>query len=338
MLWRDGGGENRANYRFKHALIQDAAYQSLIKKQRRLFHIAIANVLETQFPDIVASNPEILAHHYANAGELKKAIDYRLKAAAHAMLTAATAEAISHVRNGLVLLESIDESAERDLLELSLQTTLGTASMFAYGVHSPQAHEAYSKAEQLCGPDVPLQNAVPVVMGLSAYHSVRGAALEGQRQNRRILEMATATGDRDLQLWAHAFACVGNFYEGRFEESRACLADVTRLYDSDRHRHLSTGSGQDPRVFAMLHASQALWALGYPDQARKLAIEKDKLAEDLGHPLVLQQALGWGNVVYLYRHEPDVLVEKARRAHDIAVEQEIPFYIGGNLVWWGTRP
>ena len=307
ILHRIGSG-NHVAYRFKHALIHDAAYQSLIKKQRRLFHITIAQVLEDRFPDLVTTNPEILAHHYSYAEEPRKCIDYRLKAAEKAMLTAATTEAISNLREGLLLLDSIEQGKERNLLELSLQTTLGSASMFAFGYASPQAREAYTEAERLCGPDLPMQHAVPVIMGLSAYHSVRGATTEGQRQNQRILEMAELSQDGDLLLWGHAFTCVGNFYEGKFEESLHHFNEVNAHYDLERHRGLSAATSQDPKIFAALHAAQAMWALGRPDQARELAIDKDKLATELGHPLVLQQALGWGNIVFLYRHEPDVLV------------------------------
>lgn len=335
ILLRAGMG-HRTTYRFKHKLIQDAAYHTLIRKQRKLFHAAIARVLEDGFPDIAANNPGILALHFAASDQPQKAIDYRLKAAAQAMLTAATSEAMANLHAGLELLEQIPAGPERDLHELSLRTVLGSASMFAFGYASAEAHAAYSRAEALCGPEVPLQHAVPVVMGLSAYHSVRGAAREGQLQNQRILEMAEATGDETLMLWGHAFACVGNFYEGNFAASKDDLEHVLSLYDLDKHRDLSAATSQDPKVFAMAHAAQSIWALGDSEAALELAAERDRLAEEIGHPLVLQQSLGWGNIVFLYCGQPDVVVEKSCRAHDIAAEQNIPFYVGANLVWWGA--
>ena len=325
-----------ASYRFKHALMQDAAYQSLIKKHRKVFHTAIAEVLERKFQELVTANPEILAHHYTFAEQPEKAIDYRLKAATQAMATASTAEAITHLRHGLELIKKLPASDERNLKELLLQTTLGSASMFAFGYASPEAHEAYSKAEKLCGPQVPMQFAVPVVMGLSAYHSVRGAAIKGQKQNQRILTMANQAQDNDLLLWAHAFTCVGNFYEGKFDQTGSHLEEVLSRYNIKKHRGMCIATSQDPKVFTMLHCAQAMWALGYADQAVELALEKDLLANELEHPLVLQQAIGWGNVIYLYRREPGSLIEKARKAHAIATEQNIPFYVGGNLVWWGA--
>ena len=335
IVYKKGTGV-QASYRFKHALMQDAAYQSLIKKHRKVFHTAIAKTLENKFPELVASNLETLAHHYTVAEQHEKAIDYSLKAANQAMVTASTAEAISHLRNGLDIAAELPAGFERNLKELLLQTALGSASMFAYGYASPEAHDAYSKAEKLCGPEIDLQFAVPVVMGLSAYHSVRGAAIKGQNQNKRILAMAKQTQDSDLLLWAHAFTCVGNFYEGKFDQTDSHLEEVLNRYEFEKHRGLSIATSQDPKVFALLHSAQSMWALGFSDQAVELVQKKDKLAKQLDHPLVLQQALGWGNVIYLYLRKPELLVEKARKAYEIALEQNIPFYIGGNRVWWGA--
>lgn len=335
ILHKKGMG-TKASYRFRHALMHDAAYQSLIKKHRKAFHKAIVEVVERQFPELVKTVPETLAHHCAFAGLYGKAIDYRLKAANQAMVTASTAEAIKHLRLGLELIEKLPKGNERNLKELSLQTTLGSASMFAYGYASPEARDAYLAAERLCGPEIQLQFAVPVAMGLSAYHSVRGAAIKGQEQNKKILTMANQTQENDLLLWAHAFTCVGNFYEGKFDQTGSHLEEVLKRYSFKKHRGLCIATSQDPQVFAVLHAAQAMWALGFADQAVQLASQKDLLADKLEHPLVLQQAIGWGNVIYLYRREPGFLVEKARLAHEIATEQNIPFYIGGNLVWWGA--
>jgi predicted ATPase/class 3 adenylate cyclase len=335
IIYKLGTGE-KASYRFKHALIQDAAYQSLITKQRKHYHAAIADVIEKEFPDVVASNPEILAHHYALSKSHKKSIDYRIKAATKAMQTAATEEALSHLQKGLSLCAEMAAGLERNIQELTLQTTIGSASMFAFGYASEQAHDAYTEAEKLCDDKIPLPFAVPVIMGLSAYHSVRGAAVKGQQQNVRILEIAEKIGDRDLLLWGNAFTCVGNFYEGKLEKIDKYLEQVLELYNFEMHRDLCTTTSQDPKVFAMLHASQAAWMRGYPDKALKLAREKDELAIDLQHPLVYQQALGWGNVVFLYRKEPELLLENAQKAHALASEQRIPFYVGGNLVWWGA--
>ncbi|MEE4110794.1 MAG: AAA family ATPase [Halieaceae bacterium] len=335
ILYRQGTGRKRG-YRFKHALLQEAAYQSMIKKRRAACHAAIAEVLEASFPEMVELNPEIMAVHFEGAGDLDNAIEYLVKAANQALLRAALVEALTHLEKGLELVERMPEGRDRNLKELSLQTLLGSASMFAFGYASSQALEAFSKAESLCGPDVPIQQAVPVIMGLSAYHSVRGAMTRGQEQNQRILEMAEASGDDDLRLWGEAFMSVGEFYEGRFESSLKHLAEVERLYDPERHKGLSITASQDPMVFSLIHGSQASWILGNPAQGLAQAKRAEQLAEAIGHPLVLQQALGWGNVVFMYAGKPGHLIKKAGRAHAIAVEQNIPFYVGGNSVWWGA--
>ncbi|MFK7831277.1 MAG: AAA family ATPase [Congregibacter sp.] len=335
IVHRLGAGNNRS-YRFKHALVQDAAYQLMLKRKRQDFHTAICDVLVQKFPDLVDPNPEILAFHYEGAEDYQQAIHHLTKVADKAMLTAATAEAISALLRGLRLVEKLPTGEQRTLLELQLQTALGSASMFAYGYASERAHNAYMRAEGLLREDIPLQYVVPVVMGLSAYHSVRGATQEGQRHNNRILEIANQTGDEDLALWANGFLCVGDFYEGHFSESREHLDVVQRLYDFDRHRNLSVQTSQDPKVFAMAHCNQSLWAMGAVDQAAEMAKQQEDLAVAIGHPLVLQQALGWGNVVFLYRGEAERLIEKAQHAHEMAVKQGLTFYIGGNKVWWGA--
>src|SRR5262249_20674173 len=140
----------QATYRFKHALIQDAAYQSLLKSTRQQSHQRIAQVLEAQFPETVETQPELLAHHYTEAGLAEHAIPYWQRAGQHASERSAPLEAISHLRQGLELLQTLPETSERTQREVALLIALGASLLATKGAAAPEVEQTYSHARYLC--------------------------------------------------------------------------------------------------------------------------------------------------------------------------------------------
>src|SRR4029453_17074162 len=139
-----------ATYIFKHALIQDAAYQSLLKSTRQRYHQHIAQVLEEQFPEICETQPELVAHHYTEAGLSAQAIPYWLRAGQRAIQRSANVEAIAHLRQGIALLTTLPDTPARVQAELTFQTTLGPALMVTRGYAAPEVAATYHRARTLC--------------------------------------------------------------------------------------------------------------------------------------------------------------------------------------------
>jgi predicted ATPase len=140
----------RARYLFKHALVQDAAYQSLLKSRRQQLHQHVARVLVEQFPDTAETQPELVAHHYTEAGLIAQAIPYWQQAGQRASQRSAYMEAISHLTTGLELLKTVPDTPDRSQQELRLQLALGTPLIATKGYASPVARQAYARARELC--------------------------------------------------------------------------------------------------------------------------------------------------------------------------------------------
>jgi len=140
----------RAYYFFKHALIQDAAYESLLKSTRQQYHQRIAQVLETQFPETTEGQPELLAHHFTEAGLTEKAVSYWQKAGQSAVQRSAHKEAISHLTTGLALLQTLPETRERVQRDVDMHIALGASLLATQGYAAPELGKTYTYAQQLC--------------------------------------------------------------------------------------------------------------------------------------------------------------------------------------------
>ena len=160
----------QATYLFKHALIQDAAYQSLLRSTRQQHHQHIAQVLEGHFPDLCETQPELLAHHYTEAGLAQHAIPYWQQAGQRAAQRSAYVEAISHLSRGLALLTTLPDTPERAQHELRLQTTLGPVLIATRGQGAPEVQQAYARARELCQQVGETPHLFPVLDGLG--HSI----------------------------------------------------------------------------------------------------------------------------------------------------------------------
>ena len=163
----------QARYVFKHALLQDAAYQSLLKSTRQQYHRRIVQVLETQFPETIETQPELLAHHYTEAGLPEHALPYWHRAGRHAARRAAHLEAIAHLTRGLELLPTLPDTPARAQHELTLQIALGASLLITKGYGAPDVEHAYSRARVLCQQVGNTPELFPVLSGLWRYANGR---------------------------------------------------------------------------------------------------------------------------------------------------------------------
>ncbi|HSA80462.1 MAG TPA: AAA family ATPase, partial [Geminicoccaceae bacterium] len=327
------GRPPRARYTFKHALVQDAAYQSLLRRNRQQHHQQVAALLEAKFPDVVEAQPELLAHHYSEAGVADRAADYFHKAGARVAQRSANAEAIAHLTKGLEVLGALPDGTERNQRELDLLTTMGPALIATKGYAAPEVEPAYRRAVALCQAlgDTPQQ--FSALHGLWYFHYIRADLDIARSLAEQLVEMAKGRGDSGLDLAAHRSLGYTLNYRGELEASRSCLEQVITSYDPAVHggyafRH----GGADPGSGAMSIAAWTYWALGYPDQAVGQYGDGLALAQKLAHPLSEVWALTSAAVVHQLRGEPEATLKHAEAAAGIAVERGFALYVA----WTGV--
>ena len=304
LLFREGMPPD-ATYTFKHALIQDAAYDSLLRKRRQEIHARIATKLEADFPEVVAAEPETLAHHFREAGFAEMAVAYWLKAGQLALRRSANAEAIAHLRKGIELFPSLSDSGERLKLEIQLQTALGVALMGAKGFGSPDVLQAMSRARVLSerlGDDHQLFIAL---CGEASHLMISGHLREADALGQKCMALAKSTGDEALLLEAHHRQWATKFFMGDYSAAKRHLDYGIAIYEPSRHHHLTfTHTGHDTGVCCRNYLVSVLWLQGYPDQAVEQGSEAMALAERVSHPMSQVLAAHALIDVLLSRREP----------------------------------
>ena len=291
-------------FEFKHALLQDAAYQTLLKGNRQRHHERIAQVLEAQFPATAESEPELLAHHYTEAGLAGPAVDHWHSAGQRAMRRSANVEAESHLRRGLLLLESIPDAAERHRREIALQNTLGVCLMPTRGFGNAEVAEAFSRAAAVSEKEGDSRGLFVALRGKGQYQMISGDLGTAREQASRILDLARDLDDPDILIEAHHLGWSALTFTGDFDAARRHAETGIALYDRERdHRLTYIYSGHDPGVCCRSFGSLALWQLGYPDRALAACRAGEALAHELSHPFTVTIAFWATGMLRLLRRE-----------------------------------
>ncbi|MDZ7345075.1 MAG: AAA family ATPase, partial [candidate division KSB1 bacterium] len=327
LLFRRGAPP-QATYIFKHALIQEAAYESLLKSKRLQYHQQIAQTLSERFPETAETKPELLAHHYTNAGMKKEAITYWQHAGQRAMARSANWEAAKHLAKGLELLKTLPESPEQMQQELVLQLTYGMANIATKGYTATEVEQAFARAREICTQFGETPQLFPVLWGLWAFYIVRRDFQASHELGAQILAMAQAQQDAGLLLEAHTAQGLNFFYSnGDFTASRYHFEQGLALYDPQQHRsHVSTYI-QDPGVVCRSHLSWILWYQGYPDQALCQSAEAITLAQAIEHLFSLGYAQTWAAVLYMLRREAPAAKKMSEEVIALAAEEVFPFWL-----------
>ena len=318
------GSPPEAVYTFKHALIQDAAYDSLLKSRRQTLHAKIAEAIEEHFPKLKETEPEVLAHHYTQANQLLNAIPLWHRAGGLARSRMAHAEAISHLTKGMELINTLPPSSERDIHELDMRTALGAAWTTAKGWSAHEVwnalHPALALAKSLRRNDALL----PILWGLRANISTQGQVADSLPWAQEMLDAAHAYSDDNLLVAGHATLCACYFWMGRLLEAVNQSDRVIALYDETKHHHLVTLTNHDPKTQALVYSSMCTWMLGYPDRAVSLVGDSEAHARRLGHPFDLGWALGVGADVFEYRGEPEVIHQRNKEVEQLGRDNSLP--------------
>jgi predicted ATPase/class 3 adenylate cyclase len=308
-------------YTFKHALTQQVAYQSLLTSTRQRYHAQLAQALEAHFPETVETQPELLAHHYTEAGLAEQAVGYWQRAGQRDLERSANLEAVAHLTKGLELLTTLPDTPRRAQQELSIQTTLGPALMTTKGQAAPEVVQVYTRARELCQQVGETSQLFQVLRGLWYFYLHRMELQMARELGEQLLTLAQHVGDSALLLEAHY--ALGNTlnYLGEFTTAHAHFAQGIALYDPQQHRAHAFRYGQDPGIFCRSYGAVTLWFLGYPDQALQRIHEALTLARELAHPFSLGNALFFATWVHGFRREGHLTQELAEAIIALGAEQ-----------------
>lgn len=323
------------SYMFRHELIRDAAYESLLRAKRRSLHLRIAQIATDEHASSSGTRPELIAYHYSAAGMNAKAAPYWLEAGQLALRESANREARASLQNGLQCLADVPESLERKQLEIRLLGCLGQASIAILGHASHEVHDAFSRAHQLCLTMDDAPELFPVVWGITAHHLVKGDIRHHLELSAKLMEIAESSGNSDQLVVAHTSRTLSHYFSGEFTSARRHLEEVRTRYDWERHRHLTYSYAVDRKMIALQFGTWVLWKLGYPDQAAELEEELNDHARRIAHPNSLAQALTAGASVYMLRREPDRLLERVREGVAIAEAHGYPVWTDHADFWVG---
>ncbi|HEX3234685.1 MAG TPA: AAA family ATPase [Gemmatimonadales bacterium] len=321
----------QATYRFKHALIQDAAYQSLLRSTRQRHHQHIAQVLEARFPTLCATQPEVLAHHFTEAGLREQAIGYWQQAGQRAIERSANLEAIGHLTTALDVLKPLPDTPERTQHELTLYTALGVPLRATKGFGAPEVGQVYARARALCQQVEETPQLSPVLRGLWEYYELQGELQTARELGEQLLTLAQHVREEELLLVAHHVLGDTLVWLGEFAGARAHLEQGMVLYHPQQHRAHAFLYGYDSGVHGLSFGAWALWYLGYPDQALRRVHDALRLAQDVSHPFSLGFALAFAAWLHQLRREGHAAHERAAALIALATDQGFPFWDS-----WGT--
>ncbi len=315
------GNPPEATYTFKHALVQDAAYQSLLKSKRQQLHARIAQVLEEQTPDAGKAQPEVLARHLTDAGLTERAIPYWRRAGDLAAGRSANAEAIAHMSKGLDLIGTLPDASARLDQELALRLAIGGPLIALKGHPAPEVERTYSRAWALCDQLGRSAELFSVLRGLWNYHLVRGELRRAHDLSSRLVALAEEQGTPIHRALARRARGTTLFYLGRFGDAEAAanegiaIDDAIAAWEDPAHLLLYT---ERAGVVCRLYSAWSLWYLGFPDGALRKVEAGLALGQRLAHVHSLAFALNWAALLHNLRREFAAAERRAEAAIEVA--------------------
>lgn len=312
-------------YLFKHALVQDAAYQSLLRKSRRELHARIAETLLSRFPEMVQHRPELVAQHYTEAGQAEPAIRYWLGAGQLAVSRAANPEAVALIQRGLALVPDMPEDA-RGAQELELLMAIVPALIASQGWASPELHRVYERAEDLTSRVGHMGHRLTLLAGLMGYHFVSGRIRQALGLSHELLDLSLQVGD-PLPITIARQDCSASYqYLGDFEQSITHADEGLAILDVERERRIAAMIGLSSCVGLYGYRGHSYWMLGHAEQA----IASNAGGLDLARALAHSPSIAFALVA---RTDLYGLMRDAERT--LAFAHEALRYCEEERSWWG---
>ncbi len=314
-------------YVFKHALIQDAAYQSLLRSQRRRIHLQIARLVEERVLDSLDIAPELLAYHFEEAGMPDRAVHYLQLAGQRATERSAYLEAIQYFRKAIELLLTLPEHEDRIRREVALRSALGAVLIGTRGYAAEEVEQAYARARELCALLGNPPELFPVLYGLWVFNlarSYRGPTVEFADQ---LLAYAQSSGNPILEIAAHFAAGITTFYLGDFRASRDHFDRVFERYDPGQHQLLIQSFSDDVGIFSNVQVEWLHVLSGRIDEAVEREQKALDLAEQLADPMSLARCFVFSMMHQHELRDVEKAGELAERAMALSSEYRFPFWL-----------
>jgi class 3 adenylate cyclase/predicted ATPase len=313
-------------YTFKHALVQDAAYGSLLRSTRQQLHARIAGALEAQFPELMDSQPELFAQHYSEAGLIEKSITYWSNAGHRSAARSAMAEASSQYQKGLNQLALLPDDPERQRQKLELWIALGALLQAVKGQAAPETGHAYARARELWDQLGSPSEFLHIPFGQSIHHAIRGELDLALGFDEDLLRLGRQRNDSAGLILGHLSSGRTLMFAGRLAASRSQLEEVLALKNPISHSSLVHTVGIHPHVNSQAFLGIALFCLGFPDQALARSNAAIVEARRLAHLPSLAQSLSIGSMLLLLVADNVALNERADQLVAMSTEQGFPFW------------
>ncbi|MGB7292193.1 MAG: adenylate/guanylate cyclase domain-containing protein [Thermodesulfobacteriota bacterium] len=323
----------QARYFFKHALIQEAAYQSLLRSKRRQYHQKIAQILEDRFPEIRDTQPELIAYHYTEAGLSGQAIAYWQRAGQRAIERSANVESISHFTKGLELIEVLPDTPERIHQELALRIALSVPLTATKGYGAPEVERVLTRAKDLCHQAGETVGHIPVLRGLAQFYRVTGELQTARELADELLTLAKSLQNPSYLLEGHLALGEILFWLGDFSMALDNIKQGLTIYSPQEHGSHAFLYVQDPGMACCGYAAWTMSLMGYADQAIRKSNEAMSLAKEQSHPYSIAIAHVFSSCLHQFRRESDLTKVHADKLIEISTEQGFPQWLAlGNIM------
>ncbi len=322
------GEPPNAIYSFKHALIRDAAYQTILKSRKRDLHRRVAETLEGRFPHVVRTEPEVLAHHYTEADVPERALEFWREAAMRASASLAHAEVTGHIRKAMAIIAALPDGTSRDEWELAFLTLMGPAHMALEGWDSPTAHATYERARLLASQLGKIGDTFRSLWGLwmgahsAGRHAQAGRLLDG------MYELLEKTDEPEYVVQAHHAAGSQMHAEGKLQRAKYYTDECLSAYRIDTHGNLAmTYGAHDPGCCSLGMAASALLMLGYPDQAHEASLKAMRLGRQVGFQTGIAHTSRYRVALCIMLNEPSLAAESISEGIEVSEKFKLGPYL-----------
>jgi predicted ATPase len=327
----------RSHYIFKHALIQESAYDTLLKSTRAQYHRLVANAYVQQFDDVAQAHPELVAHHFSRALMPANAVDYWQRAGDATILRSGHIEAIGHLGAALEQLALLPESPERMKIELALRVKFGTALWMVHGPGAPDAPESFERAVRIAEILGDSPEGFMALWGDWVAKNGAGRVLDAARRSDDLVALAQRLGNDEFVLQAHHSRWTNLYGIGDARTSRADTLVGLRLYDREKHRHHRHIYGaHDPGVCACGTGANAAWLCGYADESMDLADQAIAIGAEIEHPFSQVIAFMWATLACHGTRNYALARERAETLRELCDRLGFPVWRGVGMVVSGA--
>jgi len=335
LIYRSGSPAEPA-FIFKHALVRDTAYDSLLIRKRRQYHAQIAETLENEFPRTGETQPEVIAHHYTEGERIDDAVRCWFRAGKYATDRSADQEALGHLAQGIKLLRDLPRTEDRAKSELDFQLLLGTLTISTRGNSAPEVENIYRRAVALCDEIGDSAARTPAYFGLRSYYLTNGNLNAEHEISQAMVVTAEKDGDEDSQLEANVALANSYFYLGDEKSAFNHATAATEIYAVERHGTHAAIYGLDPGATCQVRLAEISWLRGASTDALKHLESAINVSEEIAHPYT--QTFVFSNVARFYHwtEQYQLASEYIDAANQFCVSYGYPFYRAGALVLNGN--